>query len=81
LAAGLFLGAAAATLKEFTNLCIYTDQDLADFPTLRVLAVVPPVVTVGEERSQLHRFRLELALAVLILITVTVFTALTAIRP
>jgi capsular polysaccharide biosynthesis protein len=81
LAAGLFLGAAAAAFKEFTNLCIYTDQDLADFPTLRVLAVVPPVLTAGEERSRLHRFLLEIALAVLIIVTVPVLTALTSIGP
>jgi succinoglycan biosynthesis transport protein ExoP len=81
LAAGLFLGTTAAALKEFTNLCIYSDQDLANFPTLRVLAVVPPVLTVGEERSRFHRFRLELVLAVLIFITVPVLTALTSIRP
>jgi len=81
LAAGLFLGAATAALKEFTNLCIYTDQDLADFPTVRVLAVVPPALTVGEERSRFYRFRLELVLAVLIFITVPVLTALTSIKP
>jgi hypothetical protein len=81
LMAGLVLGGVAALVRELLDPRIYTDRDMAEFANVRLLAVVPPVLTAKDERMRAQRSRLEMALTVLVLILVPVLTTVAWIKP